>query len=145
MADGREEAQFRQHLAEMRRAASGLGGDIEREIANLGSEIDRWGKATGKSAKYLREDIEDRMAALGKSLDEGARRVPQHIANAGAAIGSGAAYAAGATRDAVLDAGHRAKEGTKNAFAAAAGVRRTPMREWSPPSSGESAPTDDES
>ncbi len=140
MADGREEAQFRQHLAEMRRAASGLGGDIQHEIANLGTEIDRWGKETGKSAKYLKEDIEDRMAALGKALDEEARRVPQHLANAGAAIGTGAARAAGATRDAFVDAGHRAKEGTKNAFAAAAGVRRTPMREWSPPSSGESPP-----
>lgn len=31
----------------------------------------------------------------------------------------------------VVDAPHVAKEGAKNAFARAAGIRRTPMREWS--------------
>ena len=30
----------------------------------------------------------------------------------------------------VADAPHVAKEGAKNAFARAAGIRRTPMREW---------------
>jgi hypothetical protein len=34
----------------------------------------------------------------------------------------------------VADAPHLAKEGTKNALARAAGVRRTAMREWSDPS-----------
>jgi len=33
----------------------------------------------------------------------------------------------------VADAPHVVKEGTKNAFARAAGIRRTPMREWSEP------------
>ncbi|MFY9717986.1 MAG: hypothetical protein WAK40_08690 [Thermoplasmata archaeon] len=33
----------------------------------------------------------------------------------------------------VADAPHLAKEGTKNAFARAAGVRRSSMREWSEP------------
>jgi hypothetical protein len=37
----------------------------------------------------------------------------------------------------VADAPHLAKEGTKNALAKAAGIRRTPMHEWSEPSSGE--------
>jgi len=35
----------------------------------------------------------------------------------------------------VADAPHLAKEGTKNAIARAAGIRRTPMREWSEPAS----------
>ena len=38
----------------------------------------------------------------------------------------------------VADAPHVAREGTKNALARAAGVRRTPMREWSDPSTSES-------
>jgi len=38
----------------------------------------------------------------------------------------------------MMDAGHKAKESTKNALATAAGVRKTPMREWSPPTTGES-------
>ena len=33
----------------------------------------------------------------------------------------------------VEDAPHLAKEGTKNALARAAGIRRTPMREWTDP------------
>ena len=37
----------------------------------------------------------------------------------------------------VADAPHVAKEGTKNALARAAGIRRTPMREWSEPSADE--------
>jgi hypothetical protein len=36
----------------------------------------------------------------------------------------------------VADAPHVVKEGTKNALARAAGVRRTPMREWTEPDSG---------
>ena len=38
----------------------------------------------------------------------------------------------------VADAPHVAKEGAKNAFARAAGIRRTPMHEWSDPSEPES-------
>jgi len=37
----------------------------------------------------------------------------------------------------VTDAPHALKEGTKNAFARAAGVRRTPIRAWSEPSESE--------
>ena len=33
----------------------------------------------------------------------------------------------------VADAPHLAKEGTKNALARAAGIRRTPMRAWTEP------------
>ena len=33
----------------------------------------------------------------------------------------------------VTDAPHIAKEGTKNAMARAAGIKRTPMREWADP------------
>jgi len=38
----------------------------------------------------------------------------------------------------VVDAPHVAREGAKNAFAKAAGIRRTPMREWTDPSASES-------
>jgi hypothetical protein len=57
------------------------------------------------------------------------------------AIGSGASRAGAATRDAFVSAGHRAKEGTRNALASAAGVKRTPMREWSTPTTGDDEKT----
>lgn len=37
----------------------------------------------------------------------------------------------------VADAPHVAREGTKNALERAAGVRRTPMKEWTDPASEE--------
>ncbi len=137
MSDSREQAQFRQHLSEMRRAAAGLGGDFAREFTDLDKKIEHFGQATAKEAKYLGVEIQDDFSRLGHAMDEEMRKIPQRLASAGVAIGSGTARAAGAARDAMMSAGHKAKEGTKNAFAVAAGVKRTPMREWSPPSSGE--------
>jgi hypothetical protein len=139
MPESHQQAQFRRHLSEMRRAASGLGRDFASEFSDLDRKIERLGQVTAKQAKYLGYEIQDEFTNLGKAMDEEMRRLPQRFANAGIAIGSGTARAAGVARDAMVSAGHRAKEGTKNAFAAAAGVRRTPMREWSPPSTDESS------
>ncbi|HTP54351.1 MAG TPA: hypothetical protein VML94_05260 [Thermoplasmata archaeon] len=147
MPESQEQAQFRQHLREISHATAGLGRDFKHEVGDLDQKIERFGRATGKEAKYLALDIQDGLSNLGHSVDEEVRRIPGRIASAGTAIGAGTARAAGAARDAVVIAGKRAKEGTKNAFAAAAGVRRTPMREWSAPSdgaeSGASSPSDD--
>lgn len=146
MPDSQEQAQFRQHLREIRQATSGLGRDFAHEVSDLDQKIERFGRTTGQEAKYLALDIQDGLSHLGKSVDEELRRLPDRIASAGTAIGSGTARAAGAARDAVVIAGKKAKQGTKNAFAAAAGVKRTPMRQWSAPSDGAegSAPKDDE-
>jgi hypothetical protein len=136
MPDSQEQAQFRQHLRQIRQATAGLGHDFAHEVGDLDNKIERLGRATGKEAKYLAMDIQDGLSNLGRSVDEEVRRIPERIANAGTAIGAGTARAAGAARDAMVSAGHKAKEGTKNAFAAAAGVKRTPMRQWSSPSDG---------
>ncbi|HTW76415.1 MAG TPA: hypothetical protein VMG14_01435 [Thermoplasmata archaeon] len=143
MTDDREEAQFRAHLAEMRRAAGGLGRDFANEFSDLDRKIERMGHVTAKEARYLALDIQDDFAALGKRMDSEVRQIPQRIANAGVAIGSGASRAGAATRDALVSAGKAAKTGTKNALASAAGVRRTPMREWAPPSA-DAAPSPDD-
>ena len=137
MSDRREQAQFREHLAEMRRAAAGLGGDFAREFSDLDQKIERLGEATAQEARNLGSEIQADFTTLGRAIDDGMRRLPGRIASAGVAIGSGTARAAGAARDAMVAAGHRAKEGTKNALATAAGVKRSPMREWSPPTTGD--------
>jgi len=139
MSDSRDQAQFQQHLSEMRRAAGGLGHDFASEFTDLDRKIERLGQVTAKQAKYLGYEIQDELTNLGKSMDEEMRKLPRRFADAGIAIGSGTARAAGVARDAMVTAGHKAKEGTKNALATAAGVRRTPMREWSSPTTGESA------
>jgi len=140
MSESREQAQFRAHLAEMRHAAGGLGHDFASEFSDLDRKIERFGNATAKEAKYLGLEIQDDFSHLGKAMDAEMRRIPQRFANAGTAIGTGTVRAATAVRDGVVAAGKAAKTGTKNAFAAAAGVKRTPMKEWSPPTTGESSP-----
>ncbi|MGA8275487.1 MAG: hypothetical protein WB852_04235 [Thermoplasmata archaeon] len=135
MSDRHEQAQFRRHLAELRRAAGGLGRDFSSEISNLDQSIERFGRSSAKDAKYLGQSIEERFSNLGRAIDEEARRLPGRIAD-------GASRAGGATRDAFIAVGHATKTGTKNALASAAGINRKPMRSWSPPEPG--APTDDE-
>lgn len=135
MPDTVEQAQFRRHLAEMRQAAGGLGRDFRNEFSDLDRKIERFGHVTSRNAKELGAEISDDFSNLGKRMDEEMRRFPGRVAAAGTAIGSGTVYVAGATRDAVVSAGHKAKRGTKNAFATAAGVRTKPIKTWSPPMS----------
>ncbi len=129
MGDIREEAQFREHLADLRRAAHGLGKDFTAEISNLDRAIERFGRSSSKDAKYLGQSIEDRFSALGRAIDDEARRLPGRIAD-------GASRAGGATRDAFVAVGKATKSGTKNALASAAGVNRKPIKTWSPPEPG---------
>lgn len=136
MPDDREEAQFREHMAQMRHAARGLGRDFASEFSDLDEKIERFGQATAQDAKYLSREISDGFSHLGKSIDDEMRRLPGRIAD-------GMSRAGGATRDAIAAAGKRTREGTRNALASAAGVNRKPMRTWSAPS--EPAPPDDRS
>jgi len=144
MSDSREQAQFRAHLTEMRHAAGGLGRDFAHEFSDLDRKIERFGNATAKEAKYLGLEIQDDFANLGKTMDAEMRRIPQRISDAGTAIGAGTVRAATAVRDGAVATGKAVKSSTKNALAAAAGVKRTPMREWSPPTTGESPPEEKE-
>jgi hypothetical protein len=138
MSETPDQAQLRQHLSEMRRAAHGLGKDFAIEISTLDEKIDRLGKLTAKEAKYAVIDIHDDFAALGRAVDDEVRRLPHQVGSAvsraGTAVGDATMRFASATGSAIESAGARAKEGTKNALASAAGVRRTPMKEWHKPS-----------
>lgn len=133
MSDPHDEAQFRRHLSELRSATSGLGHDFAHEFTDLDEKIERFGRATGQEAVYLASDIKSGLGSLGRSIDEEVSRIPGRIASGGRAIGAGTVRAAEAARDAVLLAAKRTRDGTKNALAAAAGVKRTPIRSWSPP------------
>jgi hypothetical protein len=140
MPDSREQAQFRQHLSELRQATAGLGRDFAQEFTDLDTKIERFGRSAAKDARYLASDIQDDLHNLGRAVDLEMRRLPDRFANAGAVLQQSTVRAAGAARDAVVTAGKRAKEGTKNALAAAAGVRRTPMKQWSAPGGDEESP-----
>ncbi len=142
MPESNDQVEFRRHLNEMRRAAGGLGRDFASEISQLDDKIERMGTSAARDAHDLALDIQDDLAHLGRSLDEEVRRIPHRVAEAGTAISAGTARAAGAARDAMVQAGKRAKEGTRNALASAAGVRRTPMRSWTPPEGATRDPSD---
>ncbi len=135
MSDTTEQAQFRRHLSEMRRATAGLSKDFAHEFSELDDKIERLGHATARDTKELAYDIQDDLGNLGRSVDAELRTLPHRIADGATAIGSGTARAAGAARDAVVNAGKAAKRGTRNALASAAGVKRTPMKSWSAPGS----------
>ncbi len=147
MTDTPEQVQLRQHLAEMRRAAHGVGKDFELTFKNLDTEISRLSTRAGKDMKYDMAQIQDDFLRLGRSIDEELTRLPQHMrdgaANFASAVGSGAARMGGATRDAFEHAGSVAKEGTKNALASAAGVHRKPRMEWHPTDPASSKPDSD--
>lgn len=138
MTETPEQVQLRQHLAEMRRAASGVGKDFEITFKNLDRSIARLSSRSAKELKYDLADIQDDFARLAHAIDAEARQLPRNMkdgaVSVATAIGSGAARVGGATRDAFAYADQRVSEGTKNALARAAGVTRKPMREWSAPS-----------
>ena len=135
MTDTPQQAQLRQHLSEMRHAARGLGTDFAVEFRTLDDKISRLGTATARELTYDLRDIQSDFSRLGHRIDEGLAALPQNLKEkataAGSAIAGGAVRLGGVTRDAIETAGHKASEGTKNAFAAAAGVNRKPIKEWS--------------
>jgi hypothetical protein len=137
MTDTPEQAQLRRHLAELRHAFGAVGRDAELHVRDLPSKIDRLGTKVGKEAKYAAWEIEDDLSALEHGLKKGAVTLPGKVANgvvAGASAAAGAVSgAAGWTRDTISDGAHRASEGTRDAFARAAGVKRKPMKTWHPP------------
>ncbi len=151
MTDTPEQAELRQHLSELRRAAHLVGRDVAlhvEDLKNIDQKIERLGHLVGKEAKYAAWEIEDDISAIGRGLGRDIRALPGAIADgavtAGSAVAGAVSTAARVTGETLSSAGHRASEGTKNALASAAGVRRTPMKEWHSPSSGSAAPRDDE-
>jgi hypothetical protein len=126
MSDLSEEARFREHLGEMRRAARGLGHDFSMEFKDLDRKIERFGRSSGRDASRLGQEIQDSFANLGKKMDADLRELPGLIAE-------GAMIVGGTTRDAFVAAGKRTREGTRNVLASAAGVNRRPIKTWSPP------------
>ena len=144
MPDTPEQARLREHLAELRKATHGLGKDFAIEFRTLDDKIARLGNRTAREIRYDLEDIEDDFYRLGRSIDQEFARLPHNVKvgaiAAGEAIGQGATRFAQATADAFETAGRKASEGTKDAFARAAGVKRRPMKEWHTPGAAAEPP-----
>ena len=141
MTDTFEQAELRKHLSELRKAAHAVGRDVAihvEDLKNIDEKIDRLGRLIGKEAKYAAWEIEDDLAAFGRGVGRDLKAIPSRIAEgavaAGSAVGGAVSNVATRTGEAIATAGKRASEGTKNALASAAGVRRTPMKEWHSPS-----------
>lgn len=133
MSDNREQSQLREHLAQIRNAVRGIGHDFSVEIQNLDKRISRLSDATGAEAERAGSDIRRDLSHLGTEVDHEIRRLPGHIKDAGTTLGAKTKEAAGIARDAAVSAGHSAKTGTKSLLARAAGVKKRPVREWTPP------------
>ncbi len=141
MSEDREQARMREHLAEMRRAARGLGKDFALEFGHLETELDRMGRSTAKEAKYLARDIQTDLDDLAEKITREFKSVPDRLAQAGSLLKSGTVRAAGTAKEAVNFAGRKAKSGTQSALASMAGVKRTPIKAWTPPEPAELPPS----
>ncbi len=133
MSNSREQSQLREHLVQIRHAVRGIGHDFSVEIQNLDRRISRLSDATGAEAERAGNDIRRDLSRLGADVDREIRRIPGQIIDAGTTIGSKTKEAAGMARDAAVSAGHSAKTGTRSLLARAAGVKKRPMRPWTPP------------
>ncbi|MCI4326615.1 MAG: hypothetical protein L3K16_03135 [Thermoplasmata archaeon] len=144
MPDTSEQAQLRVHLAEMRHAARAVGRDFRIEFDRADEKIDRMARMGSKEAKYALMDIRDDFTNLSRAIDDEARKLPHQVGSAvsraGAAAGDAASRFASATSSAFESAGSKAVEGTRNAAARVAGVRRTPMKEWHTPTNDPDSP-----
>lgn len=132
-----EQAELRRHVGELRSAARAIGHDITIKFDDVEEKIARLPSATRKEAKYLMWAIEDDLASARRSIDTDLSKIPGAVkgglVTAADAVVSGTTRAITATHEALTDAGHAAKEGSKNTFARMAGVKRKPMREWKNP------------
>ncbi len=133
MSDSSEQSQLREHLTDIKKAIRGLGQDISVEIQHLDRRIGELSQRTGMGAERAGGDFKRDLTKFGQSIDEGASRIPGQVSHVGQRIGTGAKQVADTTASTVVKTAHRAKEGTQDVFARAAGVKRTPMREWSAP------------
>lgn len=134
MVDTPEQAELRRHLSEMRQAAHGVGRDLRIEFSRLDEKISEMPEAAAKDLRVWFADIDADFRTLGRAVDDELARIPGRVSNVGSAIAAAATRVGSATKEGLWNAGKRTREGTKNALAAAAGVRRTPMKQWHPPS-----------
>ncbi|MGI0055507.1 MAG: hypothetical protein ACREB9_00650 [Thermoplasmata archaeon] len=133
MSDSREQSQLREHLGLIKQAVKGIGHDFSVEIQQLDKRIGRLSDATGQEAERAGADIRHDLGRLKANVEHEVRSLPGVFTDAGEAIGHSTRQVASYTRDAMVSAGHSAKEGTKDILARAGGVKKRPIREWSPP------------
>lgn len=137
MVETAEQAELRRHLRDLRQAAHGIGRDVEIKMTTginaLDAKISRLPEQTAKDLKYFVMDIDNDFRNLGRVLDNELSKVPGAMHDAGSAIAAAAARAVTSTGEALQSAGKKTVSGTKNLLASAAGVRRTPMKQWRPP------------
>ena len=149
MVETAEQAELRRHLRELRQAAHGIGRDVEIKmtagINSLDAKISRLPEQTAKDLKYFVLDIDEDFRNLGRVLDTELSKIPGAMHNAGSAIAAAAARVGTSTVEALQSAGKRTVTGTTNVLAAAAGVRRTPMKQWRPPGAESKDESDEKS
>jgi hypothetical protein len=135
--DSAEQAELRRHVSELRHAARAIGHDVAIKFDDMEEKITRLPSTTRKEAKYLMWALEDDFSNAQRTIDTELRKVPGAVkggfVTAADAVVTGTTRALTASHDALVDAGHAAKEGGKNTFARMAGVKRKPMREWKNP------------
>jgi hypothetical protein len=67
MSETPDQVQMRQHLAELRHAAGGLGRDMALEFEHVDEKINRLGRLTARDARHAAEDIRDDFTDMARA------------------------------------------------------------------------------
>ncbi|MCL5984337.1 MAG: hypothetical protein M1143_02025 [Candidatus Thermoplasmatota archaeon] len=128
-----DDTRFKEHLAELRNAAKGLGGDIESELRGLEREIEKLPGAVEKDVERMSEDIEYGLLRTALKIQKELKTIPGKVSGGAKTFARDSVKLA---RAAKVEARHTqkvVKHDVKAGFARAAGVETRPISEWKRP------------
>lgn len=132
-----DETRFKEHLAELRGAAKGLGGDIEAELRTVErgisqiptvveKDMDRWSReidfALFRAAVHIHK--------ARKAMQQDIKAIPGKMAKGAKTFARDSAKVARATKSEAVKAKKVVKKDVKVGLAHAAGYRTGPISEW---------------
>ncbi len=132
-----DETRFKEHLAELRGAARGLGGDFEAELRNVEKDIARLPTILEKDMDRWSKEIDFalfraavRIHKARKALQKDIKAIPGEVSRGARALARDSARAAKAAKHEAVRAKKAVKKDVKVGLVHAAGVRTGPVSEW---------------
>lgn len=128
-----DKTRFKEHLALLRQAGRGLGGDIDVELKGLERDIERFPSAVGRDAEILAEDIEYGLLKAALKINKGMKAIPGEVARGARALGRDAVRLKRETAQEIRRARKTVKKDVKSSFTKAAGIKTGSISEWERP------------
>lgn len=135
MSDASGSSGVKKDLSEIKRAVKHLGHDMAAEVEKVDQKLGQLSSKTDRDSRRVASGVSHELSDIKEKVSTEARKLPGQAAEAGRVVAGAAKEGAGVAATAVSSGASKAKEGTKELFARAAGVKKRPMKAWSPPSS----------